>query len=339
MAQSASYIYGSVSTTNWQSDNTESTTNCIFGNPGVSYFSSGMSLGCTNISIGPSGTWLGSANIFAGPSGTALGSTNIFAGSSGAWLGRPSTNQTSGFISPSYGGAKVERGDILTTGETRILPEPLNRVISYPQDAFVSAVAIAGASIGSAVSEKIPAWRGLKRTTQSEQGKDALPRQGRIRIVPVSGSGTVVSVEPQVSPFVENETTPQASGGLERALRDLEDFSFDDWDGEGARAISPDLIREAARLLSLLPDDVSEPEVAPASDGSICLEWDSAAGSLWLDIGPDRTAQTLIKTGALKEERRFRVDAPDLAIYLRMASARLYPSRQDWAIRSVMVAA
>jgi hypothetical protein len=175
--------------------------------------------------------------------------------------------------------------------------------------------------------------------TLAEQGKNTLARQGRIRIVQVSGSGTTVSVEPQVSRFVESQTTPQASSGLERALKDLEDFSFDDWDGEGARAISPDLIREAARLLSLLPDDVSEPEVAPASDGSICLEWDSAAGSLWLDIGPNRTAQTLIKTGALKEERRFRVDAPDLAIYLRMATARLYPSKQDWAIRSVMVAA
>jgi|SRR5271169_1053257 len=101
----------------------------------------------------------------------------------------------------------------------------------------------------------------------------------------------------------------------------------------------PDTIREAARLLSLLPDGVSEPEVAPANDGSICMEWDSAAGSLWLDIGPDRTAQTLIKFGALKEERRFRVDAPELATYLRVAAARLYPNKQDLAIRSVMVAA
>jgi hypothetical protein len=324
MAQSSSYIYGSVTTTNWRSDNTEPGANCILSNPDVSYFSSGVALGCTNV---------------IGPSGTALGYTNTFAGPSGAWLCRPSTSQTSVFISPPDGGVGVERSDILTTAETRILPTPLNRVICYPQNAFVSAAAIAGASIGSFVSEKVPAWRRLRRTTEAEQGKDTLARQGRIRIVQVTGSGTAVSVEPQVSPFVENQTTPQASGGLERALRDLEDFSFDDWDGEGARAISPDLIREAAHLLSLLPDDVSEPEVAPASDGSICLEWDSAAGSLWLDIEPNRTAQTLIKTGALKEERRFRVDAPDLAVYLRMASARLYPSKQDWAIRSVMVAA
>jgi hypothetical protein len=109
MAQSASYIYGSVSATNWLSNNTEFVASCTLGNSGVSYFSSGTSLGCTNIPIGPSGAWLGSANIFVGPSG--------------AWLGRSSTN----FILPSYGGIEVECSDILTTGATRILPEPLNR--------------------------------------------------------------------------------------------------------------------------------------------------------------------------------------------------------------------
>jgi hypothetical protein len=311
MAQSASYIYTSVGTTNWyppvgttnwQSDNTAFAGNFVLPPSGISFCSSGTSFGFT---------------ISVGSSGTSFGSTNISVGSSGTSFGGPSTGQIFGLISPRYKGIEVERSDILTAGETRMLPELLNPVICY---AFVSAVAI-------------------RRATQGEQGNDASRRRGRIRIVQVTGGGTAASADLQESPFAENRTTPQGSGGLERALRDLEDFSLDDWDAEGARAISPDVIREAARLLSLLPDGVSEPEVAPANDGSICMEWDSAAGSLWLDIGPDRTAQTLIKIGALKEERRFCVDAPDLAIYLRMASERIYPSKQDLAIRSVMVAA
>jgi hypothetical protein len=171
------------------------------------------------------------------------------------------------------------------------------------------------------------------------RNEEALSQQGGVRMVQVVGGGTAAFGDPGESPFAENRTTPERSGGLARALRDLEDFSYDDWDAEGARAITPEVIREAARLLSLLPDGISEPEVAPASDGSVCMEWDSSAGSLWLDIGPDRTAQTLIKIGSLKEERRFSADAPDLATYLRVASERLYPIKQNSAIRSVMVAA
>jgi hypothetical protein len=137
--------------------------------------------------------------------------------------------------------------------------------------------------------------------------------------------------------FAESTTTPERASGLARALRDLEDFSDGDRDAEGGRGITREVIGEAARLLDLLPYSVPEPDVAAASDGSVCMEWENSAGSLWLDIEADRTARTLVMFGDKKQEMLFRVDDPKLPTYLRLAAARLYPDSRRLAIRSVMV--
>jgi hypothetical protein len=253
--------------------------------------------------------------------------------SSGTAFGEEKRDQILNFISTFR---DDDRGVQRSTTAVRFSPEPLNLIEWHYHGMSLSSRAIIPASMGS---EDIPsAWRNLVLEKQEDQLTETSSQQIRIQMVQVVGSDTVAFVA-RDSQFRENGTTPLQSGGLVRALRDLEEFTHDDWDAEGARGITPQVIDQAARVLSVLPDGIPEPDVAPARDGSVCMEWDSPVGLLWFDIGPGRAAQTLVKIGSLKEERRFHTDAPDLAKYLRVACTKLYPSEQNLAIRSVMVAA
>jgi hypothetical protein len=67
-------------------------------------------------------------------------------------------------------------------------------------------------------------------------------------------------------------------------------YAKSNWDGDGAEAITPETLAYARRILSLLPNTFGAPDIAPAADGSIALEWvpDSHAklDKLFLDIGP-----------------------------------------------------
>lgn len=46
-----------------------------------------------------------------------------------------------------------------------------------------------------------------------------------------------------------------------------------DWDGEGAQAVDPAAVRRASEFIRALPAGVPLPEIAPAPDGSIILDW------------------------------------------------------------------
>jgi hypothetical protein len=109
------------------------------------------------------------------------------------------------------------------------------------------------------------------------------------------------------------------------ALESLEEYSADDWDMEGARAISPEVIKIAASLLQRLPKEAASPDVAPAADGTVCMEWVARSGLLWLDLGSDRTAWMLTKIDGQREEKRLPVDGKDF----RMALERLYPPKRE----------
>jgi hypothetical protein len=56
-----------------------------------------------------------------------------------------------------------------------------------------------------------------------------------------------------------------------------------------AEPISTETLRYARRLLSVMPETFGHPDIAPAGDGSIALEWVMDTGALhklFLDIGP-----------------------------------------------------
>jgi hypothetical protein len=79
------------------------------------------------------------------------------------------------------------------------------------------------------------------------------------------------------------------------ALKSLEEYSADDWDMQGACAISPEVIKITASLLQRLPKEAAPPDLAPAADGTVCMEWVTPSGLFWVDLGPDRTAWILTK--------------------------------------------
>jgi hypothetical protein len=198
---------------------------------------------------------------------------------------------------------------------------------------YGSSLAIVLAGLGTPVEGGVYHWTDLVSVAKVDQRPEgALTLPSCIELVQIA--------EPETTAFAgfgENTTTPKRSSGLARALRDLEDFSHDDGDAQRAGGILPEVMGEAARLLDLLPDGIPEPDVAPASDGSVCMEWENSAGSLWLDIEPRRTVRMLIMFGEKKQEMSFRVDDPTLPTYLRFVATRLYPVSRGLAIRSIMV--
>jgi hypothetical protein len=143
-----------------------------------------------------------------------------------------------------------------------------------------------------------------------------------------------------LSTFSEDQSsTANQAPIMVRVLAGLQDFAWDDWDGEGARGITQEIIGNAEQLLGKLAPHVPQPEVAPAADGSLCMEWNSAAGVIWLDIEPDGTAAVLVQIGTKKIESRFRVNDPRSAVYLQAVTDSLFPAQRGGAVRQVLVLA
>jgi hypothetical protein len=77
------------------------------------------------------------------------------------------------------------------------------------------------------------------------------------------------------------------------SLVGYEKYQTENWDSYGAQPITAETLSFARRIMPLLPTSLGEPDVAPAGDGSIALEWvpeDQAhkLNKLFLDIGPGR---------------------------------------------------
>ena len=99
------------------------------------------------------------------------------------------------------------------------------------------------------------------------------------------------------------------------------DYASDDWDGDGARAISSRDVEIARALLSSL--DVSEPEIVAGSDGSICMEWirqsPSGEKKIYVDVGPDGKVLTFARFGSSSPiEKHFDEYTPEVDNHLRV---------------------
>lgn len=56
-------------------------------------------------------------------------------------------------------------------------------------------------------------------------------------------------------------------------IRLYQESNFDNWDGEGAKPITPETLREAQRLLEVIPSSVRLPELLAEPSGAIAFEW------------------------------------------------------------------
>lgn len=88
----------------------------------------------------------------------------------------------------------------------------------------------------------------------------------------------------------------------------LEEYSYDNWDLEGAVAITED-VRQAAYAVKNIATNIArvriEPDIAPANDGSICMEWEIPGRRFWVDVGPYGVVSTLYRDSGYREERLF----------------------------------
>jgi len=56
----------------------------------------------------------------------------------------------------------------------------------------------------------------------------------------------------------------------------------ENWDGEGAKAISPSVLEEALMLLLILPSTIPVPEFVPERSGRIAFEWYQSPDRVYL---------------------------------------------------------
>lgn len=113
------------------------------------------------------------------------------------------------------------------------------------------------------------------------------------------------------------------------ALVGLEEYQIDNWDGEGALALSDEVIDDAASLLQSLPKYAPPPDVAPAADGTICMEFGESAKAIWIHVEPERKVAILVKQGDQREEKHFYVHTASLIRYLKEQFEKLYRERSD----------
>lgn len=74
-------------------------------------------------------------------------------------------------------------------------------------------------------------------------------------------------------------------------LAGYEQYQTANWDQFDAEPITADTLKYARRLMNIMPTSFGDPDIAPAADGSIALEWvpvnaTHSLNKLFLDIGP-----------------------------------------------------
>ena len=91
------------------------------------------------------------------------------------------------------------------------------------------------------------------------------------------------------SPQIINYINHAYSDPTVDELTPYEALDCPDWDGHGANPITRQTLNYARRLLGVMPETLGRPDIAPAADGSIALEWipegHHKLDKLFLDIG------------------------------------------------------
>lgn len=93
------------------------------------------------------------------------------------------------------------------------------------------------------------------------------------------------------------------------------------WDGEGARPISLNVLLTAKKFLAEGGNTSGIAEVAPGREGSLSFLWDDSAGNyVYLDIGPRDVIHLYYDVvGSPKWQKVSTVDDPEIILHLRSA--------------------
>jgi hypothetical protein len=100
-------------------------------------------------------------------------------------------------------------------------------------------------------------------------------------------------------------------------LAGYERYAVGDWDGEQAQAISAETTAATRSLIGVLPMTFGNPDVAPAADGTIGLEWVLDSGplrKLFIDVGPHTVWRAYWRlTNGRSGETQGRTSDPDFS--------------------------
>ena len=132
-------------------------------------------------------------------------------------------------------------------------------------------------------------------------------------LLPMSLSGATGQVAVYVEEIQKDSREPLINStifGTRRILEQLdgvyEDCFLPGWDGNGAKAISHDVLRNARHFLGSLPFGMELPEISAKPDGAITFEWyRSPKRTLSVSINPDGYVYYAFLMGA---SRRHGVD-------------------------------
>lgn len=97
------------------------------------------------------------------------------------------------------------------------------------------------------------------------------------------------------------------------------------WDGEDAVAVEPADIDRARTFLRSLPVNVPAPEAAPGADGTICMDWETRAGVVRVDVKDHAIRYFYKLADGQKDERVAPVDAEAMYVALGRVFGQLYP--------------
>ncbi|WP_147274965.1 hypothetical protein [Ferruginivarius sediminum] len=104
----------------------------------------------------------------------------------------------------------------------------------------------------------------------------------------------------------ERETTPlQHDDLLEKVLPEIETYFENGWDGENANPVRQKTVHLAQQILRTIEGKFCLPDTEVAEDGSICMEWVSDNGVVWLDVNDDGTVSVMLKIDGTKNESHF----------------------------------
>jgi hypothetical protein len=111
----------------------------------------------------------------------------------------------------------------------------------------------------------------------------------------------------------------------DHCLEGLGAYRSPNWDANDAAEISDEVFGLTKSVLDILPISIPDPDVTPAANGSLCMEWTVGNNFFWADVEPDGKLLTLLKVNGARKETSYDIRAETaLRQHLALALNRLY---------------